>query len=67
MIRSKVRPYDLVIRLGGAEFLCVMSELTLTDAHRRLHEIAAILATADDASANRTGSPNYKQTMTHRH
>ena len=53
VIRSRLRPYDLVIRVRGDEFVCVMSKMTLADARLRLGEIAATLATADDAGAIR--------------
>lgn len=55
VMRSRLRPYDLVIRLGSDGFLCVMSQITPADARRRLGVIAATLAEADPASAIRTG------------
>jgi len=54
-IKQHLRPYDLVIRLGGDEFLCVMSSMTLLDAHRRFSAIAVALADAPSAPAIRTG------------
>ncbi len=54
-IKQQLRPYDLVIRLGGDEFLCVMSSMTLLDAHRRFSAIAVALAGAPSAAAIRTG------------
>ncbi|MGH2840822.1 MAG: GGDEF domain-containing protein [Solirubrobacteraceae bacterium] len=38
-IRAQLRSYDLVIRLGGDEFLCAMSNMTLPDARRRFAAI----------------------------
>ncbi len=32
VIKEHLRPYDLVIRLGGDEFLCAMSGMTVTEA-----------------------------------
>ena len=55
LIKEHVRPYDLIIRLGGDEFLCAMSSMTLLDAHRRFSAIAAALAAAPDAAAISTG------------
>jgi GGDEF domain-containing protein len=42
-IKEHLRPYDLITRLGGDEFLCAISNMTLPDA-RRLHKVAAALA-----------------------
>lgn len=55
LIKQHLRPYDLVIRLGGDEFLCAMSNMTLVDAHRRFSAIAVALAGAPSAPAIRTG------------
>ena len=55
LIKQHLRPYDLVIRLGGDEFLCAMSNMTLVDAHRRFSAIAVALAGAPSAPAVRTG------------
>lgn len=35
LIRTHLRPYDLIIRLGGDEFLCAMSNMSLREARRR--------------------------------
>lgn len=55
LVNAHVRPYDLVIRLGGDEFLCVMSNLTLEAARDRFDAIAAALDRATTAGAIRTG------------
>lgn len=54
-IKKHLRPYDLVVRLGGDEFLCAMSSMTLLDAHRRFSAIAVALADAPSAPTIRTG------------
>jgi diguanylate cyclase (GGDEF)-like protein len=53
-IKEHLRPYDLIIRLGGDEFLCAMSNMTLPGARQRLHAIAD-LAIAPGCGAIRTG------------
>jgi diguanylate cyclase (GGDEF)-like protein len=55
VIRGHLRPYDLIIRLGGDEFLCAMSNMTMPDARRRFSAIAAALAETPMAPAIRTG------------
>ncbi len=39
IMRAHLRSYDAVIRVGGDEFVCVMSGATVKDARRRLIEI----------------------------
>jgi diguanylate cyclase (GGDEF)-like protein len=55
LVRGHLRPYDLVIRLGGDEFLCAMSNMTLTDARQRFTSLAVDLAAAPGPGAIRTG------------
>ncbi len=55
VIKEHLRSYDLVIRLGGDEFLCAMSNMTLSSARQRFKPIAATLAAAPDAGAIRAG------------
>jgi diguanylate cyclase (GGDEF)-like protein len=55
LLREHLRSYDLIIRLGGDEFLCAMSNMTLPDARQRFSAIAVALAAAPDAAAIRTG------------
>lgn len=43
-IRAHLRSYDLIVRLGGDEFLCVMSRVTIEDARRRFDGVRAALA-----------------------
>lgn len=44
VMRANVRPYDIVVRFGGDEFLCAMPGLGPDDARERLAAIAAALA-----------------------
>jgi diguanylate cyclase (GGDEF)-like protein len=47
-IRDHLRPYDLIIRLGGDEFLCVMSSATIQEGRQRFATVQATLATGPD-------------------
>ena len=38
-IRSHMRSYDLLMRLGGDEFLCVLPGVSADDVRRRFHEL----------------------------
>ena len=55
LITEHLRPYDLVVRLGGDDFLCAMSNMTHTDAHQRFSAIASALTASHEAGAIRTG------------
>jgi diguanylate cyclase (GGDEF)-like protein len=55
VIGEHLRPYDLIVRLAGDEFLCAMSNMTLQDARRRFSAIASALAASSEAGALRTG------------
>lgn len=48
-IRQHVRTYDLVIRLGGDEFLCAMPGATLPEIHERFRKVAVALADGEPA------------------
>ncbi len=55
LIRARLRSYDLIIRVGGDEFVCAMSNITLLDARRRFHDVAATLTASPEAGAIRCG------------
>jgi len=55
LINEHLRSYDLIIRVGGDEFVCAMSGTTLLDARRRFARVAIALATAPGVGAIRTG------------
>lgn len=54
-IGHHVRSYDLIIRLGGDEFLCAMSDVSLREARERFREVAAALAAAPGGGAISAG------------
>jgi diguanylate cyclase (GGDEF)-like protein len=47
-IRDHLRSYDLIVRLGGDEFLCVMSGATLEEAQQRFAAVKTALAADPD-------------------
>ena len=55
LITKHLRPYDLIVRLAGDEFLCAMSNMTLPDARRRFSAIAGALVATSGGGAIRTG------------
>jgi diguanylate cyclase (GGDEF)-like protein len=54
-IRGHLRSYDLMIRLGGDEFLCVMPEATIESTHQRFDAIRTLLEAGRDACAIKVG------------
>lgn len=49
-IRGYLRPYDLIVRFGGDEFLCALVGVTKADAAKRFTLVNADLAASDHAS-----------------
>ncbi|MEO6857107.1 MAG: GGDEF domain-containing protein [Solirubrobacteraceae bacterium] len=54
-IRGHLRSYDLIVRIGGDEFLAVMSGATIKDARLRFDAIRATLAADPDQSEIKIG------------
>jgi PleD family two-component response regulator len=54
-IRKRLRSYDLIVRLGGDEFLCVMSGATIIDARQRFGAVQRALAADADPCQIRAG------------
>jgi diguanylate cyclase (GGDEF)-like protein len=47
-VRANVRPYDVIVRYGGDEFLCAMPNLSKAGAKRRMDTITAALTAANE-------------------
>jgi len=45
---AKLRPYDLIVRFGGDEFVCAISRLTMAEAGKRFTLVNAALAEAPE-------------------
>jgi len=55
LMNDHLRSYDLIIRVGGDEFVCAMSGTTLLEARRRFDEVAIALAEGPGSGAIRCG------------
>ncbi len=49
-IRAHLRPYDLIIRFGGDEFLCALLDVTMAEATKRFTLVNADLADTHQSS-----------------
>ncbi len=54
-IRGRLRSYDLIVRIGGDEFLSVMSGATIKDARQRFAAIQTALADDPDPCEIKVG------------
>jgi len=55
LFTAHLRSYDLIVRLGGDEFLCAVSNMSEADVRERFSAIAGELAATPDARGIRTG------------
>jgi diguanylate cyclase (GGDEF)-like protein len=57
-IRHALRSYDLLVRYGGDEFLCVPSDTNAADAAQRFDSVNAALAVGPIQVPGQSVSPN---------
>jgi GGDEF domain-containing protein len=55
LFREHLRPYDLIVRIGGDEFLCAIPNMTEPDVRTRFSAIGVALAKSKDSRGIRTG------------
>ena len=54
-IRGQLRSYDVLVRVGGDEFVCALAGATIQDARRRLGAVQAALASGPLPCAIKVG------------
>jgi diguanylate cyclase (GGDEF)-like protein len=54
-LRCNLRPYELIVRVGGDEFICALSDAGIDDVRRRFDEIAQQLSVDPDVAAITVG------------
>jgi diguanylate cyclase (GGDEF)-like protein len=59
-IKTNLRPYDVVVRYGGDEFLCVMPNLAKGGAKRRMNKITAKLTAINEGHSISFGLAEYE-------
>jgi diguanylate cyclase (GGDEF)-like protein len=59
-VRANVRPYDVIVRYGGDEFLCAMPNLTRAGTKQRMDKITAALTEADEGHSITFGLAEYE-------
>jgi diguanylate cyclase (GGDEF)-like protein len=55
LFRSRLRPYDLVVRVGGDEFVCAIADMSEEDVRERFRAIGAQLSDSGDGRGMRAG------------
>jgi GGDEF domain-containing protein len=63
-IRGQLRSYDLIVRVGGDEFLCVMPGATVGEIRQRFEIVVAALADDPRPCAIKVGFADLSETDT---
>jgi diguanylate cyclase (GGDEF)-like protein len=61
-LRANVRPYDVIVRYGGDEFVCAMPNLSVPEAKARFKKITSALTAADPEHSVTFGLANAEPT-----
>ncbi len=64
LFRINLRSYDLIVRIGGDEFLCAIPAMSEADARERFRMIASEFAARQDARGIRTGFATLREAET---
>ncbi len=64
LLRTHLRSYDLIVRVGGDEFLCAISNMSEADARERFSAVGSELAAQRDARGIRTGFATLREEET---
>ena len=64
VLRTHLRPYDVIVRYGGDEFVCAMSNLPEGEARARFEKIAGDLAAVNAMHSITFGLAEYEPTDT---
>lgn len=59
-MRACLRSYDVITRVGGDEFVCVLSHIAVDDAHRRFEAVSAKLAEVRPGSSITVGLASWQ-------
>jgi len=64
LCREHLRSYDLIVRIGGDEFLCAIPDMSEADVQERFSAIGSALAARPDARGIRTGFATLREQET---
>jgi diguanylate cyclase (GGDEF)-like protein len=64
LFREHLRSYDLIVRIGGDEFLCAIPDMSEADVQERFSAIGSALAARPDARGIRTGFATLREQET---
>jgi len=64
LFREHLRPYDLIVRMGGNEFLCAIPDMSEADVRNRFSAIGSELAAQPDARGIRAGFATLREDET---